>query len=1175
MSEFTNITLLECSRNQSNQQESNDNKNYSLWTNRLGRTIQLDIGDTIEIKSAYINQRGCASPDSIEFKGRDLGVDIELEETISQSPDVYVDDQLPFPNLTADDNIPAQNNYQMGGVGFRYIKNEAVKKRLKDNVLYLEENFYKNANGEETIMLPRSYNRVRVEDVDGTAYPEIGTKVSRYWTLDDVDYDYGTVAAGGYVPGINSGVPLLRPQNRLITANNSPNDEAVAKLFNTHDWEVKLLEGFSDDTKPTNPLYLAWRIKQRNDNSRFTLFEREFDFMIWSAYEVNEDTTAENDTYNPKFEILDANGNVSYNLSSKKWFENNGNIPAYAGNQNTNFPPGYRRIINQQPALYRYTKVSDVIEVKLKTGFNSPQSVANQITQQLQEQKKDSPIYYGKQVDVDGMRIFRENRSVAIETPTFKPVLCSNYRDLNNLYLHDGADDPINNFQSYMSSTENQAISNSAFEWWRAHHNIYVKRPDLFIAGRKVNTRDGYVYNPIDGSDSPGKDRDLYGGGRLNFIQNPIAVENLGTLDNNSTSPIITSWIWNDENLNALKELFDIQGQYPELFSGIDNTIGSTTYLRNVKLDGNNTDYTEPATIENSRFLHVNRFNYVADHFETLGDDDYNQIRYTDTRDGIEYVYQDITHMTMPVFFAYQRKNKDVKTSGEDINDMCYGFATKSRATYFGGGDATEREYITIHPELLNGLRPELFNNRGGLSETGVWQPLNIDEHTTLIGWDWHWNSYGNLCLLKDSGIPEFDQGSGSSGGGAVEHIGDISFLRLNKDIATGTGGHTTNIETIKHMNLSYIGTNNIACKYNEVDKNFYWEYLHTPERINNNWNSGIPEGSGATATSVAIVDGQGTEVYKINKRLYGWTFCPDMTPYLNNDKFRLGSGGTDPQIQINSFSGLIPWRIYDSHMGVNLNFGKSAKLSTEASYTTNISQDELWNNSVLGIMGFSYEQFNPKEIVFTENGAQARVRYDNANSLYNPTTNCQVVNVDTNQFVVSPWGAVQYGTQLPYSMLLNQIEYTRFGYAQNTHSCNNQYLPAITQNTQSIQITSVNLPRVVLKPFYSIRTDILSQDRYVGGLNSGLAYPIIASINRINADKDFVQLDGGSEVFTITTPLKFSSITTAITDADGQLSELDDGSVVIYKITKMDNLENYDVLAQIQQKLSSSKKKK
>ena len=1169
MSEFTNITLLECSRNQSNQQESNDNKNYSLWTNRLGRTIELDIGDTLQIKSAYINQRGCASPDSIEFKGRDLGVDIDLEETISQSPDVYVYDQLPSPNLSADDNKPSQNNYQMGGLGFRYVNNKIVKKRLKDNVLYLEENFYKNANGEETIMLPRSYNRERVSDVDGTIYNQIGTKISRYWTLDDVDYDYGT---NGYIPGINSGVPLLRAQNRHISANNtnSPNDEALAKLFNTHDWEVKLLEGFSTETLPNNALHLTWRIKQRNDNSRFTLFEREFDFMIWSAYEVKpDDPDAEIDTINPSFNILDVNGNVQYIMTSRKWFNNDAGIPAYGGGQNVNFPPGYKRLPNIQPALCRYTKVSDVIEITLKTGFNSPQSVANQITQQLQEQNKDSPVYYGKQVDIDGMRIFRENRSVAIETPTFKPILCSNYHDMNNKTLGDDGI-PVNNFRNYMS-LEGGGNSNAGFEWWRAHHNIYVKRPDLFIAGRKVNSRNSFVFNPIDVNDSEDNDRDLYGGGRYNFIQNPIPVENIGTADNNLTSPIITSWIWNDHNLNILKELFDVQGQYPELFSGVDETIGSTTYLRNVKLVGNETLYTEPANIDNSRFLHVNRFDFRANHHESLGDDDYNQINYGDMRDGVNYVYQNISHMSMPVFFKFQKENRNVKTSGDDITDMCFGFATKSKATYLGGGDTTEREYITLHPELLNGLRPELFNNRGGQHpDTGVWEPLNIDAHTTLIGWDWHWNSYGNLCLLKDSGMPEFDQGSGDSSGGADQHIGDNSFVSLDNDIATGTGGHHPNIETRKHMNLSYIGTNNIACKYNAVDKNFYWEYLHTPERINNNWNSGLPEGTGSTATSVAIVDGQGTEVYKINKRLYGWTFCPDMTPYLNNDKFRLGNAGTDPQIQINSFSALIPWKIYDSHMGVNLNFGKSAQLSTEASYKTNISQDMLWNNSVLGIMGFSYEQFNPQEIVFSENGAQARVRYDNAQSLYNPTTNCQVVNVDTNQFVVSPWGAVQYGTQLPYSMLLNGISYTRFGYAQNSTATNNQYLPAITQNTQSIQITSVNLPRVVLKPFYSIRTDILSQDRYIGGINSGLAYPIIASINRINADKDFVQLDGGSEVFTITTPIKFSSITTAITDADGQLSELDDGSVVIYKINKTDNLENYDVLSQIQQKLKA-----
>jgi len=547
----------------------------------------------------------------------------------------------------------------------------------------------------------------------------------------------------------------------------------------------------------------------------------------------------------------------------------------------------------------------------------------------------------------------------------------------------------------------------------------------------------------------------------------------------------------------------------------------------------------------------------------------------------------------MPIFFYFDKNNRDKLTSGDDLDDLCYGCFSKSRATITG---KPEQEFICIHPEKLNGITRPAFQFRNGYNTT--WHRGNILPETTYIGWDWSFNSFGNLVLLKDVGTPEYDQGSNGTKSGDAGTIseGTRSFIKMDDKFIVGTGGQPNSYQSKNQINLTYIGTNNIACKYNADNKNFYFEYLHTPERIQNDWNSGLPSGTGQTATSVAIVAGQGNEVYKINKRLEGWTFCPDMCPYLNNDKFTLGGRTTigavttDPTIQINSFSQLIPWTIYDSHMGVNINFGKSALVAKtdfekpiyntqrlEVQNTSNKSQLEIWNNSVLGIMGFSFDQFNPKTIVFNENGAQARVRYDNNNNLYNPTTNCQVVNTDVNQFVVSPWGAVQYGTQLPYQIVLSNVYYTRFGQVVDatgglpptTPPTDTPYFPAITQATQSIQITGVNLPRVVLKPFYNIRTDVLSQDRYIGGINSGLAFPIIASVNRINADKDFVQLAGSGEIFTITSPIKFSSITTAITDSDGKFGELDDGSVVIYKITKMDNLQNYNILAQIQQKVN------
>ena len=1192
MSEFTNITLLECSRNQSNQQESNDGNNNSIWTNRMGRTITLDIGDTIELKSAYINQRGCANPNSIEFKGEDLNVEIELEETTEVVPDVYTYEQVIFPWYLSSGLVPpAFNNFQQGNLGFRFRNNKIVKKRLKDNVLYLEQNYYKNANGEETIMLPRSYNRIRPSDTSTSngatppvnPFPNIQASVSRYWTYSDVDYDYDeTTHLVNF--GINTGYPTLKVQNtRYTDVNGDIANRDLIPIFNTHDYECKFVQGdYYATTKievepvPPNPYTRSnfWMMKQRNDNSRFTLFEREFDFTIWSLY-GGDGFHKDNDTYNPKYEIKDKDGNLVYNLSSARWFINDATIPTYDGNTaNANFPAGYRRIEGTQPAICRYTKVSDIIEINIRKGFNSPEDVAEQITQTLQQQKKNSPITYQKPEPVGNSNgeLFQDAFSVSIETPTYKPVITTTYTDFNGKREYGVETEFTSNFDAYMKDGTDplKYDGEGAFEWWRTHHNIYVKRPDLFIAGRKLNTRYCRIWNPNLGAGVPADmDLDLYQHGVSNMILNDINYQN--NLFNNTTDKIITSWIWNKTNLDRLKNLMDVQGQYPELFSGIDDTIENNKYLTNlhtfVAADGTTQVKYQPfATINNSRFLHINRFdehNSVGatgwgDNFITLGDDDYRDFSYSKTINGQTRLF-DLTHMSMPVFFYFDIERRNKLTSGEDENDLCYGCFSKSKGTIAG----VEYDVITIHPEKLNGIRPEAFTQRGGMTEGFTnWNPENITAGTCYIGWDWHFNSYGNLVMLKDVATPKFDQGSKDK---------TASWIEMDQKFLVGTGGQASAFEKELQINLSYLGTNNIACRYNSNNKNFFFEYLHTPERIQNDWNSGLPTTTGTTAekdlvsSEVSIVDGQGNEVYKINKRLEGWTFCPDMCPYLNNDVFKLGTGNDVPKLQINSFSQLIPWVIYDSHMGINLNFGKSALLPPNDN--TQRSQLEVWNNSVLGIMGFSFEQFNPTKVLFSENGAQARVRYDNNNSLYNPTTNCQVVNTDANQFVVSPWGAVRYGTQLPYQIVLKGIEYTRYGETA-VAAVDSPYMPSISQSTQSIQITGVNLPRVVLKPFYNIRTDVLSQDRYIGGINSGLVFPIIATINRINADKDFVQLDGSGEVFTITTPLNFSSITTAITDSDGKFGELDDGSVVIYKITKMDNLQNYDTLSQIQQKL-------
>jgi len=1148
---FQNIQLLDCNRTQSNQAESNDDSNYSIWTNRLGKTIELNVGDTVELQSAFINQRGCADPNSIEFRGESLGVNVQLTETQSVSPDVYVYTQLPSSLDYSTPNFkPTDENIIQGNLGFRYIQNKDVDTVLRDNEAHLEVSYYKTANGEETIMMPRAYHRERdTTGRTGLLLESYSTK--EYWNMTDIEWDYNGGSYTGTSFGNFSGLPLLTPHNRNATTGDKVS-RGIVPIFNTNDWECR--GEYPQLTAGPAFGFNWWIMKPRNDNSKFTLFEREFDFTTWS--QINEaDPTDTLDTFEPSYTFNYESGGTpqSYKWSSKTWFELAGNRPA-------EWPAGYTRYPNQQPAEWRYVKKIDLVKISIEKGFNSPESIAGQITQQLQAQSSDEPTrYMGVMTNKNSIipeerqsGLFTFETGLSVETPTFKPVLSSNYIDLCR-----------DNFQNYFAPDGHASLNNrgsKAFAWWRSFHNIYVKRPEIFITGRKCNSRKGLVYDPrVDGSNEE-DDIDLTGKGGVNVILNRINRSTDG-LDNNRTDKIITSWIWNSTNLKRLKDLFDAQGKYPDLFKGRDNSYGANEVYTNRYLDESvniKTDFgtSSQATIDNSRFLHINRYNNsLAGNFTDLGDDGYTAWTYQATLPSGEIVYFNRTHMTMPVFFYYQKENKDKLTSGEDTNDLCYGFASKSKFTRYAD---VEREYITIHPEFLNGIRKEAFDIRGGYTLAGGVeedQPGDIFQEACMIGWDYHFNSFGNICLLKDTGMseesPTFEPDHNVR---YDQQLGTITN-RVPSSGPTATERYKIN----RTIRLSYMGANNIACKYDTTDNKFFFEYLHSPERIQNTWDALRLDGN----KTLPLAQNAGQEVYKINKRLLGNSWNPDMCPHLLNDAINYND--TDGLEYPQANSNMEKFVIFDAKMGVNINFGKTANVDKQI-YSK--SQNEVWNNSLLGILGFSYDQFNPKEIIETENGASARVKFGNVRSIYNPTTNANVVNTDTEQYNLTPYGAIRYTTETSYSVIANDWFYKSYmaGEADTIFS-DVQYFPSISEATTSIKLKAVNLPRVVLKPYMTIRTDILSQDRYIGGLNSGLVYPIIASVNRINAEKDFVQLEG-SETFTITNPTKFSSITTAITDPDGKLSLLDEGSSVIYKITKQDNLENYNVIGRMEAKL-------
>ena len=1114
---FQNIKLLECNRRESVEADTNE-VNNAQWTNRMGDGVHLDVGDTIEVKNAFINQRGCANANSLEFKGRSLGVNgkfiattpsKEYPEIISFNDiNTHLNDDAANPYDPA--NNPINHNWQ-GGVVFRQLENVENEVELLDNEMNLEINFYKSNNGEQTLMLPRNFIGQNHETATTAPYYYIARDL---WSSYDYDKDVVEDVVSltrTYTRGNRSGINYYQ----LDTMDHfgfRQNNKMLVPMLNTNDYHQVVQRPYGA-TGPAPygvaaPKYV--RFVPRNNNQRFTLFEREYD---WLYHNTDEDVSY---TYE------------GVKITAVEWWKRT-NLIGTAFPQRF-LPPVDPYGLQINSALCgSYLKVSDTQKIVIEKGFSSPQSVAEQITEQLQAQTTDSPEIYQNTTwrDASYNHIGHNDLdfTTAYKTQTYKPVYCANTNDFNYI-----------NYANYLDNDWTNPVANVAqgsFQWWRSYHNIYVKRPDLFIAGRKINNWGGYVNSP---TDPPTQDinkpviNTLYPGTK-NYIQ--TAINFTADLLNNTTDSITTSWIYNKENLELLSELFIVQGKYPDLFKGYTDAFedNQVYYNRKYDEDGTTIIWNTINTIDNSRFLHINRANehIIAGtgskglYFEGLGSDD--NFRYTYTDSGRAW---DFPHMSAPQFFKYDKTYEGIMTSGLDITQLSYGFATKTKVA--GKGDTY---YIVIHPELVGGIRPEVFSNR--LGETGgVMTPGNIDADTCIIGWDFHANSWGNVVMLQSTGIP---------------------YQSWDNNWFPGqdtTDGYDFPQDTIDMMSMTYIGANNPACIYDNVSGRFGWEYLHIPETIGNKFNSGSTKYIDTTETDIQdfpIIADAGQEVYKMNKRPHTWTWSPDIQ--IRDAEGSLEAGGTHADVNMNPMpNDLDAWTIYDTMMGINLNFGKTAEIDTRIIPR---SQDEVWNSSVLGIMGFTYEQFNPETINALNDGNSAIISNDNIRSIYNPTTNCQIVNTDTNNFVMNPYGAVQSSTQLPYAL---RFTLTPKGGSPYDYA----YLPAISQATQSIKILGINLPKVVLRPYLTIRTDLIADKVYVGGTNSGTSLPVIAVVNKINADKDFVQIDG-ADVFTITRPMHFSSITTQITDPGGDLALLDDSSAVIYKITKQDNLANYNIL--------------
>ena len=113
-----------------------------------------------------------------------------------------------------------------------------------------------------------------------------------------------------------------------------------------------------------------------------------------------------------------------------------------------------------------------------------------------------------------------------------------------------------------------------------------------------------------------------------------------------------------------------------------------------------------------------------------------------------------------------------------------------------------------------------------------------------------------------------------------------------------------------------------------------------------------------------------------------------------------------------------------------------------------------------------------------------------------------------------------------------------------------------------SAKIEATDLPTKTLRPYFTIRSDIITDSYFTGGQNEPSVMPVIAVLQKNQQYGDFFY--GSSDIeFTNTYPRTITQITTQICDPSGQPSKLSPNSAVMYKIVKQNNV-NLNVVADV-----------
>jgi len=568
---------------------------------------------------------------------------------------------------------------------------------------------------------------------------------------------------------------------------------------------------------------------------------------------------------------------------------------------------------------------------------------------------------------------------------------------------------------------------------------------------------------------------------------------------------LMTHLVWNEPNLLMIKKFFDSQGKSPDLFDD---------YLQN----------NLPVKVEDSRFIHMNLFDEKNDKTASLNPSDFGTNVRNDKLPELGYdlynAAESASQTSFPLFVDYNSNTETLKgddvgwtpfgssvgsagTMITDFTDLAYGFGRKvQRRSPVAGGST--KYYIGFQFTRTGNKIPGHFFHANA-SDGNEFQLGTGDGR--FSGYDRHFSSYGNSMMLLTNG--NFNT--------AGANFENFSFKKYQFAQQLGEKQHDLDLFEAG----LYLGADGPVMNFDEVQSRFAITDLHTAETVGNRYDAGAKRTAGILPDNPNAKD----PCYKLNKTMLGNTYTPEMSPYTAEfNSCGIGSASKIEATYVASNPNIEPYSVMDAHSGLFIEEWLVPEIK--------------WNNSLAGIMGFRYDQF-----VDTNDSAGSTL-----------TTSALVNEADIIGYPHNIYSSPTFG-------ILPAIGKTAtFGSA---HVGRFITPPIVISPAESTKITAERLPSKTLRPYYTIRSDILLENNFLGGNRSGITLPIVSVTNKANPYGDFLNGIGGDIIFTNTIDRVVTNIRCSIHEPNGELARVDDNSAVIFKIDQQQNAQ-LDLVSQL-----------